>query len=76
MQQTAPQRNFAPPLSELDKFPTLEFPYPHSFFEYLNSGTNSSRRNADNLVKDLYLSFDLKINLGNKNETGTGGGKN
>jgi len=35
-----------------------------------------SRRGADNLIKDLYLSFDLKINLGNEKDTGTGGGKN
>jgi len=35
-----------------------------------------SRRGSDNLIKDLYLSFDIKVNLGDDKEPSTGGGKN
>ena len=46
---------------------------PDNFFAYLNTTTQGGRYGADNLVRDFFLSYDLKINLGDKLETGTGG---
>ena len=44
---------------------------PDNFYQYFNNSASPSSA-ADNLVKDLFLSYDLKINA-NDDPQGTGG---
>ncbi|MFP4546847.1 MAG: sulfatase [Fidelibacterota bacterium] len=69
----APHRNWMPPLEYLEKFKNKEFPIPKTLFDDYQTRRETAGH-ADMRIKDMWLTFDLKLNPKNYDkQTGTGG---
>jgi uncharacterized sulfatase len=74
MHHKAPHRNQAAPTEYLGKFDNKTFSIPETFFDDYSTRCNASSL-ADNKVKGMYWSNDLKLDLPDGMEDpGTGGG--
>ncbi len=68
----APHRNWMPDARHLEDFEDVELPYPDNLFDDYEG--RPAAEHADMRIRDMYLSFDLKLHpefFGT--ETGTGG---
>jgi len=73
MHHKAPHRNQAAPLRYLGHFHNKNFSVPDTYFDTYSTRCPASAA-ADNKVKHQYWSNDLKLDLGDKPDPGTGGG--
>jgi arylsulfatase A-like enzyme len=71
--QKAPHRNWMPNLKHLGLLDTVQFPVPDSFFDDYNTRSDAARE-QDMEVKNMFHSYDLKLNLPEgARDPGTGG---
>lgn len=75
----SPHRNAAPPITKLGVKSLRDdpvFDIPSTFYDENPSRSPQSLK-ADNKIKDMYMSYDFKLELDdNTPDTGTGGGQN
>lgn len=75
--QKAPHRNWMPNIKHLDLYKNDNLPIPDNYFDNYNTRTKAAKE-QDLEVKDMYMSFDMKLDLNtfnNATETGSGGKK-
>ncbi|MFT6715946.1 MAG: arylsulfatase A-like enzyme [Saprospiraceae bacterium] len=73
--QKAPHRNWMPNVKHLDLYRGDTLPIPDNFFDAYENRSNAAKE-QDLEVKDMYMSFDMKLDPGtfaDSTETGTGG---
>lgn len=75
MHHKAPHRNQAAPLDYLGFFDDKVFDVPETFFDSFSTRCPASE-SAENKVKELYWTNDLKLDMpaGNTTDPGNGGG--
>lgn len=73
MHHKAPHRNQAAPSRYLGYFNGKNFTVPGTYFDDYTTRSPASEK-ADNKVKNQYWSNDLKLNIGDMPDPGTGGG--
>lgn len=73
MHHKAPHRNQAPPLEFLGHFGDKNWTLPETFFDDYSTRCPAAAA-ADNKIKNQYWSNDLKLDIGNMTDPGTGGG--
>jgi len=73
LHQKAPHRNWMPNVKDLDLYKNDTIAMPDNFHDDYE-GRGSAAREQDLEVKDMYMSFDMKLDpSSNITETGTGG---
>eukprot|EP00587_Corethron_hystrix_P006024 CAMPEP_0113301440 /NCGR_PEP_ID=MMETSP0010_2-20120614/2672_1 /TAXON_ID=216773 ORGANISM="Corethron hystrix, Strain 308" /NCGR_SAMPLE_ID=MMETSP0010_2 /ASSEMBLY_ACC=CAM_ASM_000155 /LENGTH=536 /DNA_ID=CAMNT_0000155071 /DNA_START=717 /DNA_END=2327 /DNA_ORIENTATION=+ /assembly_acc=CAM_ASM_000155 len=75
MHHKAPHRNWAAPGRYLGRFHGRNFSLPETYFDDYSTRSPAPVR-ADNKVRDMYWSDDLKLDLGDGPDPGTGGDAN
>jgi arylsulfatase A-like enzyme len=76
-QQKAPHRNWMPNVKHLHLFKDTIFPIPENFFDLYETRSRAPKE-QDLSVKDMYMSFDMKLDpntFADSTETGSGGSK-
>ncbi len=68
----APHRNWMPRADDLDRAEASQFPLPPDFFDTFER--RPAAKEADMLIADMFLSYDMKLQPGEYDtETGSGG---
>ncbi|SDB27213.1 uncharacterized sulfatase [Flavobacteriaceae bacterium MAR_2010_188] len=62
LQHKAPHRNWMPALRHLNKYDSIEFPLPDSYFTD-HTGSQSSKDQLQTIYKDMYEGHDLKMSV-------------
>ncbi len=58
----APHRNWMPALRHLNKYDTIKFPLPESYFT-AHQGSLASQQQLQTIYKDMYEGYDLKLTV-------------